>query len=45
MKDFQKAINFNMGCIETKWTSFLYARIAPINFNMGCIETTLEILQ
>ena len=37
-------INFNMGCIETKWTSFLYDQIAPIKLNLGYIKTTQIIV-
>ena len=32
-------INFNMGCIETKFHRCLKIWELSINFNMGCIET------
>ena len=32
-------INFNMGCIETNWSSTFKEIFQTINFNMGCIET------
>ena len=34
-------INFNMGCIETKYSYPEYWTYPEINFNMGCIETMI----